>query len=93
MLPRVKKMWDEYRHMNYLKLNGGVDPCAAIRARLAEAEAQRDGLKETLELVTSLWPSMEEIDDDRSGAWWSRPSAVYLLKRARKALAKLEETK
>lgn len=66
---------------------------AALRARLAEVEAQRDGLKETLELVTSLWPSMEEIDDDRSGAWWSRPSAVYLLKRARKALAKLEETK
>lgn len=65
----------------------------ALKMRLAEVEAQRDGLKETLELVTSLWPSMEEIDDDRSGAWWSRPSAVYLLKRARKALAKLEETK
>lgn len=63
---------------------------AALRARLAEVEAQRDGLKENLELVTSLWPSMEEIDNDRSGAWWSRPSTVYLLKRARKSLAKLE---
>lgn len=62
-----------------------------LEARLAKVEAQRDGLKENLELVTSLWPSMEEIDNDRSGAWWSRPSAVYLLRRAREALAKLEE--
>jgi len=63
MLPRVKKMWDEYRHMNYLKLNGGVDPCAAIRARLAEVEAQRDGLKTHLQTLRKLCGYVENGTD------------------------------
>lgn len=55
MLPRVKKMWDEYRHMNYLKLHGGVDPCAELRARIDEVEAQnRCLLEEVYDLADSM---------------------------------------
>ena len=44
MVKRIKKWWAEYQHMNYLKINGGIDPCAALEARhaaLREAVAWR----------------------------------------------------
>lgn len=84
MLTQVKKMWDEYRNMNYLKLHGGVDPCAAIRARLAEVEAQNKRLAVTVRMLiwcvedTKKYPDMHD-------------DFVEELKAARAALAKLEE--
>ena len=67
MLPRVKKMWDEYRHRNYLKLNGGEDPCAAIRLRAEQAEERCKRLEEALREITSLYwqdaPCPQEMRD------------------------------
>ena len=83
MLPRVKKMWDEYRHMNYLKLNGGVDPCAAIRARLAEVEAQNKRLAGTVRMLIGCIEDTKKYPD-------MHDDFVEELEAAREALAKLE---
>ena len=65
MLPRVKKMWNEYRHMNYLKLNGGVDPCEALRARVARLE---DALRFILDECDWEPTHHESGGDERIGA-------------------------
>lgn len=43
MLEKIKSFLRWWMHMNFLKVNGGVDPCAALRARVTRLEeALRD---------------------------------------------------
>ena len=97
MLPRVKKMWDEYRHMNYLKLNGGEDPCAAIRLRAEQAEAklarwqedtnailaQRDDLQARCKRLEEALKKIEDKDSSTARGIWAYGQFAKI---ARKAL-------
>ena len=51
MIEKIKAFLRWYRHMNYLKVNGGVDPCADLLSRynaLVEEIAQRQETEESL---------------------------------------------
>lgn len=45
LLEKIKSSLRIWMHINFLKVNGGVDPCAALRARVARLE---DALKGVL---------------------------------------------
>ena len=38
LLEKIKSSLRIWMHINFLKVNGGVDPCAALRARVARLE-------------------------------------------------------
>ena len=71
MLTRVKKMWDEYRHMNYLKLHGGVDPCVALRTRIAEVEKENERLSYNMSVFVKSYratrKNLAEVEKERDG--------------------------
>ena len=64
LLEKIKSSLRIWMHINFLKVNGGVDPCAALRARVARLEEHGTKLLEACECADFMGDLTEHVSGD-----------------------------
>lgn len=64
MIKKIKQIWNEIRYFNFLKINGGVDPCESLREKLKEKEEILSDIKEYAESMN--WKKIVRMSDGKN---------------------------